>query len=33
MGYRPAEPQSVVGARLVQEYGVNRLTSCSTCHR
>jgi hypothetical protein len=33
MGYRPAEPQAVVGARLVQEYDIQRLTSCSTCHR
>jgi hypothetical protein len=36
MGYRPAEPQSELGARLVREYridGPRRLTSCSTCHR
>jgi hypothetical protein len=33
MGYRPDEPQAVVGARLVQEYDIQRLTSCSTCHR
>ena len=36
MGYRPSEPQSELGARLVREYridGPRRLTSCSTCHR
>jgi hypothetical protein len=33
MGYRPSEPQSVIGPRLVQEYGIQSLTSCSTCHR
>src|SRR6187431_2694033 len=33
MGYQPAEPQSVVGARLVKEYGIKGNTSCSTCHR
>jgi hypothetical protein len=33
MGYEPDEPQSTVGARLVQEYGIQSLTSCSTCHR
>jgi hypothetical protein len=33
MGYRPAEPQSVIGPRLVKEYGINGRTSCSTCHR
>ncbi len=33
MGYVPEEPQSTVGARLVQEYGIQSLTSCSTCHR
>ena len=33
MGYQPAEPQSVVGVRLVKEYDIQRLTSCSTCHR
>jgi Cytochrome c7 and related cytochrome c len=33
MGYRPAEPQSVVGPRLVREYGIQPNTSCSTCHR
>jgi hypothetical protein len=33
MGYRPTEPQSVLGPRLVREYGINARTSCSTCHR
>jgi hypothetical protein len=36
MGYVPAEPQSVLGPRLVAEYhikGPRDLTSCSTCHR
>jgi hypothetical protein len=33
MGYRPPVPQSVLGPELVKEYGINSLTSCSTCHR
>jgi hypothetical protein len=33
MGYRPSAPQSVIGPQLVKEYGINSLTSCSTCHR
>jgi hypothetical protein len=33
MGYRPAEPQAVLGRRLVEEYHIQRLTTCSTCHR
>jgi len=33
MGYKPSEPQSVIGARLVKEYGIRGNTSCSTCHR
>jgi len=33
MGYRPSVPQSVLGPQLVKEYGINSLTSCSTCHR
>ena len=33
MGYRPAVPQSVLGPQLVKEYGIQSLTSCSTCHR
>ena len=33
MGYRPPVPKSVIGPQLVKEYGINSLTSCSTCHR
>ena len=36
MGWQPAEDQAVLGKQLVQQYhiaSVNRLTSCSTCHR
>jgi hypothetical protein len=33
MGYRPAEPQSVLGPRLMDEYNVRPPLSCSTCHR
>jgi hypothetical protein len=33
MGYRPPVPQSVIGPQLVKEYGINSLTSCSTCPR
>jgi hypothetical protein len=36
MGYQPAEDQSVLGARLVKEYGIappSQLTNCSVCHR
>jgi hypothetical protein len=33
MGYRPPVPQSVIGPELVKEYGINSLTTCSTCHR
>jgi hypothetical protein len=33
MGYRPAEPQSELGPKLVKEYGIRGNTSCSTCHR
>ena len=33
MGYTPPVPQSVIGPRLVQEYGIRGNTSCSTCHR
>lgn len=33
MGYRPPVPQSVIGPQLVKEYGIQSLTSCSTCHR
>jgi hypothetical protein len=33
MGYRPPVPQSVIGPQLVKAYGIQSLTSCSTCHR
>jgi hypothetical protein len=33
MGWQPSEPQSALGPRLVALYGVERKTSCSTCHR
>jgi hypothetical protein len=36
MGYVPAEPQEVIGERLMKEnkiQSVRLLTSCSTCHR
>jgi len=33
MGYRPPVPQAVLGPQLVKEYGIQSLTSCSTCHR
>jgi hypothetical protein len=33
MGYKPAEPQSVIGPRLVKQYAIKGNTSCSTCHR
>jgi hypothetical protein len=33
MGYRPSRPQSEIGPQLVKEYGIQSLTSCSTCHR
>ncbi len=36
MGYKPAEDQQVLGARLVAEYDIlppNQLTNCSICHR
>ena len=36
MGYQPAEPQEVLGPKLMKEYevkDVRTLTSCSTCHR
>ncbi len=32
MGYVPAEDQSVLGPRLVAEYKIQSLTSCSVCH-
>jgi hypothetical protein len=33
MGYEPEEPQSELGPRLVEAYQVQRLTTCSVCHR
>ena len=33
MGYRPPVAQAVIGPQLVKEYGIQSLTSCSTCHR
>lgn len=35
MGYKPAEDQAVLGAKLVKDYHVNvkQLTNCSICHR
>jgi hypothetical protein len=33
MGYRPAKAQSELGPELVKAYGIQSLTSCSTCHR
>ncbi len=29
----PEEQQDVLGPKLVQEYGIQSLTNCSTCHR
>ncbi|HEV2986529.1 MAG TPA: cytochrome c3 family protein [Vicinamibacterales bacterium] len=31
--YRPPSDQPEMGRRLVSEYGIQSLTSCSTCHR
>jgi hypothetical protein len=33
MGYKPPEDQIEMGTRLVREYKIQSLTSCSTCHR
>jgi len=33
MAYQPKEDQLVLGARLVKEYNVRKLTDCSVCHR
>ena len=33
MGYSPPVPQSEIGPRLVKEYDIQSLTSCSVCHR
>jgi len=33
MGWQPPEPQEQLGRELMQQYGVQRLTNCTTCHR
>jgi len=33
MGYEPPADQETLGPRLVKEYKIQSLTSCSTCHR
>lgn len=33
MDWEPPGDQEELGARLVEEYGIQRLESCSTCHR
>jgi hypothetical protein len=33
MDYNPPHDQAALGSRLVKEYGIQRLTSCTTCHR
>jgi hypothetical protein len=33
MGYEPPADQAALGRRLVAEYNIQSLTSCSTCHR
>jgi len=33
MGYEPAEPQDVLGPKLVKEYNIQKLETCWTCHR
>ena len=33
MDYEPPPNQLELGRRLVQEYGIRSMTSCSTCHR
>ncbi len=33
MDYEPPADQLALGRKLVEEYAVRRLTSCSTCHR
>lgn len=33
MGYEPAEPQEVLGPKLVKEYNIQKLETCWTCHR
>ncbi|MDZ7289042.1 MAG: cytochrome c family protein [candidate division KSB1 bacterium] len=31
--WKPAEDQAVLGAKLVREYKIQKLTNCSICHR
>jgi hypothetical protein len=33
MGYRPPLPQAVLGPRLAREYQVQRIVTCTACHR
>jgi hypothetical protein len=33
MAYEHPTNQKEIGERLVKEYGIKRLTSCTTCHR
>ena len=33
MDYQPPADQLALGKRLVREYDIHSLTSCSTCHR
>jgi hypothetical protein len=33
MAYQPPADQAALGNRLVHDYGIRSLTSCSTCHR
>lgn len=33
MGYEPEGDQLTIGRQLVQEYNIQSLTTCSTCHR
>ena len=33
MDWQPQEDQRTLGQRLVQEYHIAKLTTCSTCHR
>jgi hypothetical protein len=33
MDYAPPRDQIALGARLIREYHIQSLTSCSTCHR
>ena len=33
MDYQPPADQLALGRKLVAEYNIQQLTSCSTCHR